>query len=194
MQFEILRKERIFDEFFKVDRVELKHEQFEEKEWLHVRRYHLNRPDAVAVVLENRDSGKIILVEQFRYASLKQSTRNGWLIEIVAGLMDPGETPEECARRETLEEVGFQINKLEKITSYFPSAGISDERVHLFYGQVDAQCKVAPGGGIAEEKEDLRILEVDFKELLTQIKDGSISDGKTIVGLQWLALQKSGSD
>lgn len=194
MEFEVLRKERIFDEFFKVDRVELKHEQFDDKGWLHVQRYHLNRPDAVAVVLENRDTGKIVLVEQFRYASLKQSTRNGWLIEIVAGLIDPGETPEACARRETLEEVGFQINKLEKITSYFPSAGISDERVHLFYAQVDIHCKVALGGGIAEEKEDLKILEIDFEELLSQIKEGAITDGKTIVGLQWLALEKSRRD
>jgi len=190
MQFEVLKKERIFNEFFKIDRVDLKHEKFDNDEWIHVRRYHMNRPDAVAIVLENVETKKIILVDQFRYASLKQSERNGWLLEIVAGLIDHGETPEECARREIMEETGFQVGTLKKITTYFPSAGISDERVHLFYAQVDNSCKIAPGGGVQDEQEDLAILEVEFNELLDQIEDGTIVDGKTIVGLQWLALHQ----
>ncbi|MCP4757566.1 MAG: NUDIX hydrolase [Proteobacteria bacterium] len=100
MKFEILEKTRIFNEFFRIDRVKLKIEKFRNNNWGRIRRYHINRPGAVAVLLENTSTGTIILVEQFRYASLKKTVHNGWTREIVAGLIDSGETPEDSARRE----------------------------------------------------------------------------------------------
>ncbi|PCI28583.1 MAG: ADP-ribose diphosphatase [SAR324 cluster bacterium] len=190
MKYEIIKNDRIFSEFFKVDRVELKHENFRDQDLSQVRRYHLNRPEAVAVILENETTGNIVLVEQFRYSSLKKSIRNGWTQEIIAGLLDEGEEPIDCARRETMEETGYQVHNLEFITTYFASVGISDELVHLFYGTVTNEDKIEDGGGLEDESEDLAIRELSFSQIMEDIRVGNIRDAKTIIGLQWLALKK----
>lgn len=190
MEYEILKNDRIFDEFFQIDRVQLRHENFKDDQWSTVRRYNLNRPEAVAVILENTETGKIILVEQFRYASLKKSERNGWMQEIIAGLIDPGETPLESAKRETMEETGYHVNNLEHVTDYFASVGICDELIHLYYGQVTSKDRIEQGGGVETESEDLLVMEVDFSELMQRLKNNEIKDSKTIIALQWLALKK----
>lgn len=187
MQYRITKKERIFGEFFRVDRVEVTHDCFNGPP-MAVRRYHLERPEVVAVLLENRERGTCILVEQFRYSSTK--TGDGWTLEIVGGLIDPGETPEECARRESLEETGYQPQTLEYWTAFYPTVGVSDELIHLFYGQVDERHRIEDGGGLAHEHEDLKVREVPLEELLARIESGELTDSKTIVALQWLAIKR----
>ena len=194
MEFEIVKKERLFEEFFKVDKVRVRHDNFRNGERSLVRRYHLSRPDAVAVVLENISKGTIVLVEQFRYATIQKYSKNGWILEIIAGLKDvSGESEEACAIRETLEETGYRVSQLEFITTYYASVGISDEKVTLFYGQVTDEDKVAAGGGLEHENEDLAVREIPFQELMDKVKNGTIVDSKTIIGLQWLSLKKLNS-
>jgi len=190
MEYKLINKKRIFSEFFHVDRVEVQHENFRDNKTSTVFRYHLNRPEAVAVVLENLTTGNIVLVEQFRYSSLKKTGSNGWTTEVIAGILDKGEKPVDCAMRETLEETGYKVQNLELITTYFASVGISDELIHLYYGQVKSEDKIEEGGGLEEENEDLAVRESSFESLMQAIKKGEITDGKTIIGIQWLALKK----
>ncbi len=190
MEYEIIKKDRLFSEFFKVDRVEVKHDNFKNEDQSLVRRYHLQRPEAAAIILENITTGDIVMVEQFRYSSLKKSSTNGWSLEIIAGLVDEGETALQCAIRETFEETGYQVKSLEFVFTYFASIGISDELVHLYYGQVESVDKIAEGGGLAHENEDLAIREVSLEELIEGIRTGKINDGKSIIGIQWLLLKK----
>lgn len=191
MEYEIIKKDRLFSEFFKIDRVEIKHDNFRDDRQSLVRRYHLQRPEAVAVILENSTTGNLILVEQFRYSSIKLSSGNGWALEIIAGLIDAGETPLRCAIRETHEETGYRVRELEFITTYFASIGISDELVHLYYGKVTSSDKTAEGGGLAHEHEDLAVREISRQKLTEGIRTGEINDAKTIIGIQWLLLNKA---
>ncbi|MDX2469229.1 MAG: NUDIX hydrolase [SAR324 cluster bacterium] len=191
MKYVIKEKTRIFKEFFRVDRVDLETETYKDGSMMPIRRYHLERPEVVALVLENVEAGTIVMVKQFRYSSLKKSDSNGWTTEIVGGLIDPGEEPLECAIRETLEETGYQVASPEYLTSTFASVGVSDELIYLYYGQVKNTDKVSGGGGLAHENEDILVLEIPFGEALEQVVSGKITDSKTILALQWLALKKA---
>lgn len=187
MQYEITKKERIFKEFFRVDRVEVTHDCFHGPP-MAVRRYHLERPEVVAVLLENVDTGACVMVEQFRYSSTK--TGSGWTLEIVGGLIDPGETPEQCGLRECAEETGYHPEALEYWTAFYPTVGVSDELIHLYYGQVNSAMRQSNGGGLAHEHEDMEVREIPFEDLMAQIEQGELTDSKSIVALQWLAIKK----
>ncbi len=191
MKYIIKEKTRIFKEFFRVDRVDLDTETYKDGSMMPIRRYHLQRPEVVALVLENVEAGTIVMVKQFRYSSLKKSTSNGWTTEIVGGLIDPGEEPLDCAIRETLEETGYAVTNPEYLTSTFASVGISDELIYLYSGQVKNADKVAEGGGLAHENEDILVVEIPFADVLEQIVSGEINDSKTILAVQWLALKKA---
>lgn len=190
MDYEIIDKKRVFDKFIKIDEVKLKREKFRDNKFEEITRYHIARPKAVGVLLENVASQQIVLVEQFRYASLAKTTGNGWTMEILAGLIDAGESPLEAARREVFEESGYQIDQLMPIFTYFTSIGISDEQIYLFYGQVTDSDKSGLGGGLEHQNEDLRIVEMDYSTLTSKIMNGEINDGKTIIATQWLTLKR----
>ena len=189
MDYRIIEKIRIFSEFFKVDRVKLLHDCFHQGP-LEVVRYHLERPQVVAVMVENTEQNSIIMVKQFRYSSTKHSSTRGWTLEIVGGLIDPGESPEQCALRETLEETGYRLPSIEKWTAFHPSLGVSDEYVHLYYGQVTSKDRIETGGGLAHENEDLEVLEMSLVELMAQVESGQLTDSKSVIALLWLSLRK----
>ena len=190
MNYQIIDKKRVFDRFIKIDEITLKRETFRDKNIEEIIRYHIARPEAVGVLLENVSSQHMVLVEQFRYASLGKITGNGWTTEILAGLIDDGESPLEAARRETFEETGYRVNQLVPISTYFTSIGISDEQIHLFYGKVTDEDQTGPGGGVQHQSEDLRVVELDYPTLTRKIRNGEINDGKTIIAAQWLALRR----
>ena len=191
MKFTIKDKQRIFSEFFRVDRLDLEIETFESGEIMPIRRYHLERPEVVALVVENTDNNSLVMVRQFRYSSLKGSP-DGWTTEIVGGLIDPGESPEACALRESQEETGYLPKGVTYLTKFFATVGISDELIYLYHAQVTGAEKVSLGGGLAHENEDIEVVEIPFDQCLEQIKSGEINDSKTILGIQWLALAKAG--
>jgi ADP-ribose pyrophosphatase len=168
--------------FFKVEEVQLSFEKFDGTMSPLVSRLNLERGDAVAAVLFNAKRRRVILVKQFRYASLSKGT--GWMTEIVAGLPETAEPPEETVRREILEETGYAAEKLERIFTFYASPGITSERIHLYYAETGDS--VAKGGGLDEENEDIQVLELPLDEALRQIESGGIADGKTIIGLLWL--------
>ena len=187
MEFEIKNRERILDGFFKVDKLEVEYDRFDNNGRNSVIRYNLERPEASAVILENVSSNKVVIVEQFRFSIASKPGQSGWAHEIIAGLVDPGEKPIDAAYRETIEESGYKVKKLNHIYTFYPSIGISNETVYIFHGEVTDEDKINAGGGMEEESEDLRIHEMTVQELVDMLKSGEIRDSKTIMGIQWLA-------
>jgi nudix-type nucleoside diphosphatase (YffH/AdpP family) len=181
---EIERKQRVFDDFFKVEEAFVRYEKFDGQMSDHVRRLNFERGDAAAVLIFNRDTQKIILVQQFRYPTYEKG--DGWMIEIVAGILGKDEKPEEAVRREVLEETGYQVSELTHIFTFYLSPGGSSERIFLYYAEVMNSDKIASGGGVESEHEDIRILEYSLPEIWQAWHAGEIKDAKTIIALMWL--------
>jgi len=129
-----------------------------------------------------------VLIEQFRVGTMDKAA-NPWLVELVAGLIDKDEQPEEVAHREAQEEAGLVFAALWPMTKYFPSPGGSDEFVHLFLGRCDS---TGAGGlhGLEEEAEDIRVKTWAFEDALQAVRDGRICNAASIIALQWLALNR----
>ena len=179
----------LLDDFFKVEEVHVSYEKFDGTMSPPVRRLNLKRGDAVAAVLHNRARQSVILVNQFRYATLSRG--GGWMTECVAGMIDADEAPEVAIRREILEEAGYATEKLERISCLYPMPGITSERIILFYAETRSDGPVAKGGGLAEEGEDINVLELPLDEALRQVESGEIADAKTIIGSLWLKDRKA---
>ncbi len=181
------RRALILDDYFKVEEARVSYQKFDGTMSAPVRRLDLVRGDAVAAVVFNRARGRVILVNQFRYATLARG--EGWLTEIVAGLIDAGETAEEAVRREILEETGYEVGTLERISCFYPTPGITSERIVLFYAETRGDAPVSSGGGVADEHEDIQVLELPLSEAYEMVERGEIADAKTIIGLMWLKSQ-----
>jgi nudix-type nucleoside diphosphatase (YffH/AdpP family) len=175
---------RIFDGFFKIEEAEVSFERYDGTMSPLVRRLCLERGDSAAVLVYNRDSAKAVFVEQFRYPTYERGP--GWLIETVAGVVEPGEQPEATARREVLEEIGYEVRILDLIASFYLTPGGSSERIILFYAEVTDGDMITQGGGVASENEDIRIVELSHDELNDLYRSGGIHDAKTLVAVQWL--------
>jgi ADP-ribose pyrophosphatase len=187
---EIERKGRVFDDFFKVEEAFVRYEKFDGQMSDCVRRLNFERGDAAAVLIFNRERQKIVLVEQFRFPTYEKG--DGWMIEVVAGILGKGEKPEEGVCREVLEETGYrvQVSELTHIFTFYLSPGGSSERIFLYYAEVKDPDKVAGGGGVETEHEDIRILEYSLPEIWRAWHAGEIKDAKTIIALMWFRSNK----
>ncbi len=181
---EIKSKRLIFNDFFKIEEAILRYLRFDGKMSEPVRRLVFERGDAVTAIIFNRDSQKVILINQFRYPTYEKGP--GWMQEIVAGIVDTLETPEEAMRREIMEEIGFRVGELTHITTMYPSPGGSSERITIYYAEVGNSDRIAAGGGLASEGEDIQLVEVALPELWRAVDAGEIMDAKTIIGIMWL--------
>jgi ADP-ribose pyrophosphatase len=181
----IEQQKYILEDVFKVEEAYLRYEKFNGEMSETVRRISLERGDSVSVLIYNTKTNKIILISQFRYPSYKSG--HGWLIEAIAGIVDPDETPEEAARREVQEETGLDITRLEHIATFFPSPGGSSECIFLYYSEVSKEPdSYGETGGLLSEGEDIKLHEITLEDALKKIKSGEIRDAKTIIGLYWL--------
>ena len=180
---DVRSRRRLLDDFFKVDDAELSFERFDGSMTPPVRRLVFERGDSVAAVVFDRDAERLLLTEQFRFPTFEKGP--GWLIEIIAGMIDRGEQPEVSIRREIEEELGYRANHIEHIATFYVSPGGSSERIWLYYAEVGEAGHVSAGGGLPGEHEDIRVVSIPPEEARTTLKDGKIADAKTIVGLQW---------
>jgi len=181
----IERKRYILDDFFKVEEAYLQFEQFNGEMSPLVRRLTVERGNSVAILVFNRSTQNLILISQFRYPTYQNN--HGWMIEVIAGMVDPGETPEESARRELKEEIGANIESFEHIATFYPSPGGSSEQIYLYYSEVSGeQAKYKKTGGLVASGEDIKVVELTLDEALAKIKTGEIMDAKTIIGIYWL--------
>ncbi|QEY57957.1 NUDIX domain-containing protein [Pseudomonas sp. C27(2019)] len=184
----IEQRERCFQGFYRLDRVHLKHRLFAGGMGPVISRELFVRPDAVCVLPYDPHSDTVVLVEQFRIGALDKSPEP-WLLEIVAGLIDSGEQPQEVARREAREEADLELHELLSVMTYYPSPGGSDERVYLYVGRCSTE---GIGGvfGLTEEGEDIRVHVWSLDAALQAVADGRIDNAASIIALQWLALNK----
>lgn len=147
----------------------------------------LNSEDAAAVLPYDPERRKAILVRQFR-APVMHVEGHPDFLEAVAGLLEGGE-PEECARREAMEEAGLRLGTLEPVGLAWSAPGITTERLNLFLAPYAAADRVADGGGLAEEHEDIEVLEIGLDELAGMLERNAIADLKTLVLAQALRLR-----
>jgi ADP-ribose pyrophosphatase len=182
----IEQKKTIFDDFFKVEEAYLRFEQFNGEMSPRIRRLNMERGNSVAVVILNQDTGKLIMVTQFRYPTYQNG--HSWTIEIIAGMVDPGETPEQTLQRELEEEIGLKIESFKPINTFYPSPGGSSELIYLYYAAVSGEgAKYKKTGGLLSHGEDIKAIELSLEDALDKIKSGEIVDAKTIIGMYWLA-------
>lgn len=187
-KIKVLSESRAFDSYFKVDKALVSHDKGDGTTETYPR-YKLTRPDAVAVLIVNKDTEKVTLVKQFRYP-IADREPNG-VLEIVAGKMDEGETPEQTAIREVMEEVGYEINLecLSLPTIAYASPGYSSEKVYTYIATVNNKMKVASGGGLESEHESIEIIEMEVQKFMEMVRDGEIIDSKTLIAAYNLLLQ-----
>ncbi|WP_298881030.1 NUDIX domain-containing protein [uncultured Polaribacter sp.] len=148
------------------------------------------RNDGVAILLYNPSTKKVILSKQFRIPMYVAGVKGGFSIEVCGGAIDKNESPETTVIRETKEEVGYNVNELQKVTTLFLSPGLMKEQVHLFVAKYNDDDKVENGGGLEAESEEITVLETDFKDALYMIKTEEIIDARTILLLQYAQINQ----
>jgi ADP-ribose pyrophosphatase len=183
-QVTVDRRAVVLDDFFRVEEAILRYERFDGTMSPSVRRLKVDRGDSVAILLHDPDAAQVLLVEQFKYPAYDNG--RGWIVEVVAGMIDGGESPEAAVRREVLEETGYQVLELRHISTFFLSPGGSSERAFLFYGEVGGVVKTGSGGGLDEEGEDIALRRYTVGQAFDALDRGDIVDAKTIIALQWL--------
>jgi ADP-ribose pyrophosphatase len=187
-QFEILDKEIVYAGFFRMEKYRLKHTLYAGGWSAEITRELFVRGSCVAVLLYDPHTDKVVLIEQFRAGAILQPDR-AWLVEIVAGAIEEGETAEEVAYRESLEEAGCEIQELLVINEFYTTPGGAAERITLFCGKVDSS---GVGGihGLDHEDEDIWVRAVDFNEAYVMLENNEIESAIPIIAIQWLALNK----
>jgi nudix-type nucleoside diphosphatase (YffH/AdpP family) len=156
--------------------------------WQTQSREAYDRGNGAAVLLYNKAQRTVILTRQFRLPTYVNGNASGMLIEVCAGLLDT-DNPEDCIRRETEEETGYRISHVQKVFEAYMSPGSVTEIVHCFIAEYASDMKVAGGGGVDHEEENIEVLEVDIDSAMQMIKTGEIRDGKTILLLQHVRLE-----
>lgn len=157
--------------------------------WVKQMREVYDRGHGAGILLFNVSKKTVILIKQFRLPTFLHDNKDGFLIEIPAGLLDK-DNPEECVIRETEEETGFRLTSVKKVYEGYSSPGVLTEKMHFFIGEYTDDMKVSEGGGLASETEDIEILELPFTEAVRMLNDGEILDTRTIVLLQYAQIHK----
>ncbi|WP_020207855.1 NUDIX domain-containing protein [Gilvimarinus chinensis] len=185
----ITEREELYRGFFHAERVRLCHRQFRTGEWGEsLTRELVHHKEAVGVLLYDPARDELALVEQFRIGALEEKA-GPWCLEVVAGMVEPGETPPEVARRELLEEAGVETVELRYIGNYLASPGGCDEKLHLYIGL----CDLTDAGGIfglAEEHEDIKVHVLPAAEVLESLYTGRWNNPAALITLQWLAMNR----
>ena len=148
-----------------------------------------DRGNGATILLYNQQKRTVILTRQFRLPTFINGNENGMLIEACAGLLD-NDNPEDCIKRETEEETGYKISSVKKVFEAYMSPGSVTEILHFYVAEYTDDQKVHAGGGVADEQEDIEVLEIDMQQAYEMMSTGEIKDGKTIMLLQYLQLQQ----
>jgi nudix-type nucleoside diphosphatase (YffH/AdpP family) len=155
-------------------------------EWQTQHRETYDRGNGATLLPYNLAQRTVVLVRQFRYPAYVNGY-DGLLIEAAAGLLD-NEAPEMRIRAEAEEETGYRLGEIKKVFEAFMSPGSVTEKLYFFVAEYEPSMRVGNGGGIASEGEDIEVLELSIDEALAMIGDGRIVDAKTIMLLQYAAL------
>jgi len=174
---------------FRIIEAKLRHEKYDGSMSTEITRLSLERGDGVAAIIHNPDDDTILMIEQFRYPTYRK-TKNGWIKELPAGIVEEGEDPADTMKREIEEETGYAVDKLKHLYTFFLSPGGSSERIFLYYGRLDPNKKVNEGGGLDTESEDILTTHIKVDDALKKMSEQVFEDAKTILALQWLAMNR----
>ncbi len=186
---ELAERRCLHQGFFRLEELHLRHRLFEGGWSGRVVREVHHRHDAVGVLLYDVERDTVVLVEQFRAGAL-DDPHSPWKVEVVAGLVERGESAAEVARRETKEEAGCEVGELIELHTYYPSPGACDERVTLFCGLVDSR---GLGGvhGLDEEHEDIRVHVLPFTRAWELLQAGRLDNAMCLIAFHWLAGERA---
>lgn len=182
---ELIGREERHRGFFGLDRLTLRHRRFDGGWTEPMVREVLLQKRAVGLLPYDPVADRVVLIEQFRSGAWVAG-EPAWMVEVVAGIVGPGEAHEDVARREAMEEAGLEVGPLEPIASYAPSPGGSTEWVTLFAGRISAASEEGHFG-LAAEHEDIRAFSLPAAEAIGLLDLGRISNAVTIIALSWLA-------
>ena len=186
MQVIIDKVKTVYQGFFTVQAWHLQHELFAGGLSPPIVRECFRRADAAGVLAFDPIANKVVLLEQFRIGA-KVNDDNPWVMEIIAGLIEPGQQPHEVAIREACEEAGCEILALEPICQYYTNPGSTSEVMHLFCGMVDSRY-IGGIHGLPEEGEDIKVHVLDYDQVISRYHQGQINNAFTLISLQWLIL------
>lgn len=178
-------REFLFRGFIQVEKVSFRHRLFNQPDYSPViQRELIHRPEAAGVLLYNDQQQRFALIEQFRVGALNDS-ESAWQLEVIAGVLDGDEAPEDCIRRESLEESGCEVQQLQHLFSFYPSAGACSEFFHLYAAEVELP-KMGGIFGMPDQGENIQLHLFDYSELGTLLKNGRLRNAPVIMALQWL--------
>lgn len=187
-QVKILETKVLSDQFYVLRRYSFERTERGGQRITQVREVY-DRGNGAAILLYNPAAGTVILTRQFRMPTFVNGNPAGMLIECCAGLLDR-DNAEDAIRRETEEETGYKVGKVEKVLEAYMSPGSVTEILYLFVAEYTKDMKVGDGGGLEEESEDIEVLEVPYTRALEMVRTGEIKDAKTIMLLQYAQLKK----
>ncbi|MCI0422829.1 MAG: NUDIX domain-containing protein [Acidobacteria bacterium] len=185
MKVEIKQTQLEYDGFVKVEKAIVRFERFNGGMSAETTRHRYFRGDAVAVLIYDPATSRVVLQRQFRYTAHTR-TSEGWLTECVAGMMEENETPLEVAKREVFEETGLRLKQAELVAHYFIGPGGCSDQVYLYLGQVEDVTQALGVHGLIEEGEEVLASWVPLTEALRLVDEGKIQDAKTLLGLALL--------
>lgn len=185
---DVLDRTTVFQGYLRLERLRLRHRRFDGGWSAAMDREVLVRPHAAAVLPYDPARDAVVLIEQFRPGALAAGV-DPWLIEIVAGIIEPGEAPEAVVRREAIEEAGCTLGSLEPIGRVLPSPGADAELIHLYCGRVDST-GVDGLHGVADEHEDIRAFVLPFPAAFARVTEAPVTNGNALIAVQWLALNR----
>jgi ADP-ribose pyrophosphatase len=187
-KFTILEEKVQYQGFFSLKSFTLKHTLYKGGWSQPITREIFQRGNCVAVLLYDPIRDEVVIIEQFRIGAM-QMPEQAWLLEIVAGAIEPGETAEEVAYRESIEEAGCEIQQLIKINDFFTSPGGTSELLSLFYGKVDTT-HIGGIHGLDHEDEDIFVTTMKFDKVYQLLLDGKILSAIPIIAIQWLFINR----
>ena len=183
---EIIARETLYSGFFSMELYRFRHRLFNGEMSGEIKREIFERGHAAVLLPYDPVRDEVVLVEQIRIAAYDVS-ESPWLLEMVAGMIEEGETVEDVARREALEEAGLVVGRTKPVLSYLASPGGTSERLSIMVGEVDAT--TAEGiHGLADENEDIRVHVVSREQAYQWVEEGKIDNAASVIALQWLQL------
>lgn len=181
-EIKITETSLLSDNWYILNKVTFTYQKENEAPQTHTREVY-DRGNGAGILLYNSTKKTVILTRQFRLPSFLNGNKTGMMIEVCAGLLDK-DNPETAIIRETEEETGYRISKVQKVFETYMSPGAVTEILYLFVGEYNESMKVSEGGGLDSEQENIEVLEYTFDEAYAMIESGEISDAKTILLLQ----------
>jgi GDP-mannose pyrophosphatase NudK len=186
-KIKIVKTEILSDNWYVLKKIT--YEYLKNGRWQTQTREAYDRGNGATILLYNKENKTIILTRQFRLPSFINGNESGMLIEACAGLLDK-DNAEDCIKRETEEETGYQIKDVRKIFEAYMSPGSVTEILYFFVAEYSPAMKVHEGGGIEDEQEHIEVLEIKLDDAIHMIDNGEIKDGKTIMLLQYAKLNQ----